>query len=100
MKDSIEIRSATPADSLAVAYLAELDSRPAPVGEALLARVDGILRAAVGADGRVVADPFHPTADLVRLLQLRVSQQRATQRPANGLLSRIAPVWRAEARQT
>jgi hypothetical protein len=45
----------------------------------LLAEVDGQLRAAVAlADGTLVADPFHPTTDLVGLLRERARQLGAT----------------------
>jgi hypothetical protein len=71
-------------DRVAVAELAELDGRPAPAGETLLAEVDGKLWAAVGVDdGAAVADPFLPTADVVWLLQIRAEQERAARQPAS-----------------
>jgi hypothetical protein len=61
-------------DDRVVAKLAALDSaRPlhAPV---VIALVDGRpVAAASVVDGRVVADPFEPTADVVELLQARVA---------------------------
>ena len=52
--------------------------RRAPVGPALLAYVDGELRAAVGlVDGHAVADPFHPTAELVEILRFQARQEVA-----------------------
>jgi hypothetical protein len=78
MTESITIRHSTPADAGRLAELAELDGRRGPSGDALLAYVDGELRAAVGIfDGRTVADPFHLTNDVVRLLLMRAAQQRA-----------------------
>jgi hypothetical protein len=71
MESAITIRQATEEDRPAVWRLAALDDRRAPRGEALLAFVDGELRAAVGLDGRrAVADPFHRTDRLVRLLHV------------------------------
>jgi hypothetical protein len=67
--------------------LAALDGRPAPAGEALLAFVDGELRAALSlAGGDAVADPFHRTAELVDLLRYRAAagsrrRARSTRRP-------------------
>jgi hypothetical protein len=76
----VTIRVAGPADDAALARLAELDSRPAPVGYVLVAEVGGELRAAVSvAGGETVADPFHPTAALTSLLALRVSQLRGSE---------------------
>jgi hypothetical protein len=55
--------------------LADLDDSAPLEGEVLLALVDGEAVAALSLhDGRVVADPFRPTADTVRLLSLRASQ--------------------------
>ena len=69
---TISIRTAGLQDEQRVARLAALDSAPAPAGPALLAEVDGQLRAALALrDGAVVADPFAPTAELVSLLRVR-----------------------------
>jgi hypothetical protein len=82
MTEAITIRLSTNADATRIAELAELDARPAPVGPALLAEVDGELQAAVGIDdGRAVADPFRFTDDVVRLLRLRATGER----PRRGL---------------
>jgi hypothetical protein len=81
--EPIMIRHSTSGDRAGVEELAELDGRPAPVGETLLAEVDGKLWAAVGVDdGAAVADPFLPTADVVWLLQIRAEQERAARAPA------------------
>jgi hypothetical protein len=79
MRDAITIRRATKADSDEIFRLALLDDRAAPKGEAMLAFVDGELRAAVPIQKRdgVVADPFHLTADVVHLLELRAGQEAA-----------------------
>jgi hypothetical protein len=67
---SILIRHAGPADRERLELLAELDSAAPLAGDAVLAEVDGVLRAAVSlADGRAIADPFAATAELVELLR-------------------------------
>ena len=82
MTEPITIRHATEADGPRVLELAELDSRPAPVGDTLLAEVQGKLWVAVGIDdGAAVADPFRPAADVEWLLQLRAEQERAMKAP-------------------
>lgn len=70
----ITIRDAQPQDFAAVERLAALDGRPAPGGRVVLASVGGAVRAAIGMDGGVVADPFVPTTDLVALLRVRADQ--------------------------
>ena len=83
MSEPITIRHSTGTDRAAVQELAELDGRPAPVGETLLAEVDGKLWAAVGIDdGAAVGDPFLPTADVLWLLQIRAEQERAARAPS------------------
>jgi len=84
--EPLTIRRATDADRPRVLELAELDSRPAPVGETLLAEVEGKLWVAVGIDdGAAVADPFRPTADVEWLLQMRAEQQRVMDGPGSKL---------------
>jgi len=76
MGGEITIRYSTEADRPEIRRLAELDSRSVPGGDALLGFVDDELRAAVALDsGDAVADPFHPTAELVQLLRMRAGQQ-------------------------
>ena len=71
----IVIRFSERGDERSLARLAGRDSQPVPNGALLVAEADGELRAAVSLDGRgKVSDPFHPTAELVRLLDLRRSQ--------------------------
>ena len=58
-----------------VRRLADLDDSRPLQGDVLLAVVDGEAVAAVSlGDGRVVANPFRPTAETVSLLSLRASQ--------------------------
>ena len=76
---SVTLRFASPADQRPLARLAELDSSTPPTQPVLLAEVDGQLRAALAlTDGTLVADPFHPTADLIDLLRARARQLDAT----------------------
>jgi hypothetical protein len=79
MRDAITIRRSTEADSDDVFRLALLDDRAAPKGETVLAFVNGELRAAmpISKRDRVVADPFHPTADVVHMLELAAGQEAA-----------------------
>jgi hypothetical protein len=66
------IRQASIDDRATLARLAALDSQPPLTGDALVGEIDGIPAAAVSmADGRVVADPFKPTAHLVPVLMMR-----------------------------
>jgi hypothetical protein len=70
MTEAITIRRATQADAGRVRRLAELDSSTVPVGTAVLAEMHGELVAAVSErDGRAIADPFVPTADVVAVLK-------------------------------
>ncbi len=76
MSDQITITHSTEADEPTVRRLAALDDRRPPHGPALLAYVDGELRAAVGLlDGQAVADPFHRSLDIVELLRLQARQE-------------------------
>lgn len=91
---TISIRAATPDDARTVARLAALDSALVPSGPVLLAEVDGEPRAAISLrDGRVVADPFVPTADLASLLRMQaenVAGERGRHRPEFGRRVRLA----------
>jgi hypothetical protein len=77
MTDAITIRHSTEEDRDALVRLAALDSQDAPDGEALVAYVDGELRAAVplARHADPVADPFHRTRDVVELLRFRAAQE-------------------------
>jgi hypothetical protein len=97
MKGTITIRDSTSGDVPAILDLALLDGGEPPKGEALLAFVDGELRAAVSrADGAAVSDPFHLTADLVKLLRTQIAQERASAVGSQRLLARLTPVFRKE----
>jgi hypothetical protein len=73
--DSVAVRRARPDDDEQIRRLAALDDQKVPCGPKLVAEADGNLMAALGlADRSAIADPFHPTANLVRLLELRAAQ--------------------------
>jgi hypothetical protein len=73
---NLRIRPSTADDAQALLRLAALDSGEWDGRQALLAEVDGELWAAGPLDGagRVLADPFRPSADAVALLELRLAQ--------------------------
>lgn len=71
----ITVRQAGHGDETALLRLAALDSVAALAGDVLLAEAGGKPTAAISlTDGRVVADPFERTADLVELLRTRARQ--------------------------
>jgi hypothetical protein len=75
------IRSATPEDVDALYRLAQLDSDPRPMtGRVIVGEIRGEPAAAIAvADGRVIADPFRPTAQLVSHLRRRAAALRAAE---------------------
>jgi hypothetical protein len=73
--NNLTIRSATAADTAALATLAALDSRAVPAAPQLVAADGDRLIAAVSAnDGSAIADPFVRSADVVELLRRRARQ--------------------------
>jgi hypothetical protein len=75
--DAVTVRLARPSDAEAVRHLAGLDGRRTPSGPMLVAEVHGELLAAHSLDGKgAIADPFHPTAHLIELLELRSAHLR------------------------
>jgi hypothetical protein len=87
---SITIRAARLEDADALRRVAQRDSRAVPEGELLVALVDGEARAAISlASGETIADPFHPTAELVGMLTLRVSRLCGEPRRSRGGLRRL-----------
>jgi hypothetical protein len=75
--DSVVVRLARLSDDRCLAELAQLDSGRVPELPALVAEVEGEVRAAISIEnGSVIADPFHRTAGLVDLLALRAAQVR------------------------
>jgi hypothetical protein len=73
----------------AIEALAQLDSARCPSGRVLVAAVGGEPRAALPLEGgRAIADPFHRTAELVALLELRLAH--ANGRSSRGRFARLA----------
>ena len=87
-------RPATDADARALDDLAALDAAAPLQGNVLVAELDGRLVAARSlADGRVVADPFVPTADARAVLAVRAAALEDAGPPRGRLhrLVRLAP---------
>jgi hypothetical protein len=76
------IRAATAQDQTALARLATLDSQRALREPALIAEIAGQPAAAIDVKaGRVVADPFQPTAQLIEHLRHRAAALCGPPRP-------------------
>jgi hypothetical protein len=76
---AVVIRAARGSDGDALENLARLDSQRPLAGAVLVAEQHGALVAAL-AGGRVIADPFRPTSDVVELLRLRAGRTRRDRR--------------------
>ena len=95
---TVLIRAARGSDGVALHRLAALDSAHVPSGDLLVAETDGALVAAHSpASGVSIADPFRPTSDVVRLLELRAGG--LSRRERRGLPQRLGlrPTPRARA---
>ena len=69
-RNPVTLRLAEPGDEIAIARLAERDSRAAPAAPRLVAERRGRLEAAISlTSGEAVADPFVRTAELIELLR-------------------------------
>lgn len=86
---SVTIKLSAEADRERIRRLAELDSKPAPHGDVLLAEVQGRLVAAIGMDGAVIADPFERTAAVVNVLRSRLEDEPGRTRGRRGWLGRL-----------
>ena len=81
MTAPLVLRPATTADTADLFRLAALDSAAPLEGEVLLASAAGEVRAALAVEsGRVVADPFYPSAELVELLRAAAGNGRPRRR--------------------
>ena len=90
------LRADRPADEAALRRLAALDSARPLRGRALVAEVKGRPVAALDlTDGRVVADPFEHTAQVVELLRARAD--RVAPRYESGRTARVLHRLRAAA---
>jgi hypothetical protein len=88
----VTVRQSRPEDARQLSELAVLDSAALPQGDLMVAEIDGRIVAALPlAGGRPIADPFHRTAALVEVLELRARQLRPDTRGAHrpGLADRI-----------
>jgi hypothetical protein len=98
--EAVTIRRVTPDDWSAVERLAALETAEAPHQPALLAEVgEHVLAVRSLDDGATVADPFHPTAELVRLLEARSKQLGGASpspivRPLRRAAARVAAIAR------
>jgi hypothetical protein len=78
MTSPITFRPSTESDAPVLRRLAELDSARPIQGEVFVAEHEGHALAAVSVDeGRAIADPFEPTAEVVDLLWHWALQARA-----------------------
>ena len=69
------IRLAVAADAPALQRLAELDSAEPPRGRVVIGEIRGQPVAALAVDdGRLLANPSEPTADMAQLLRVRATQ--------------------------
>jgi hypothetical protein len=76
--EGLTLRLATHADRPALARLAELEQAERPAEPVLVGVVTERPVAALSlSDGRVIADPFFRTAELIELLRLRARQLSA-----------------------
>jgi hypothetical protein len=87
------LRTGRPTDEAALRRLAALDSARPLRGSALVAEVAGRPVAALDLnDGRVVADPFEHTAEVVELLRNRAAGLAARDEPRRfRMLDRLRP---------
>lgn len=70
---NVVLRLAGPGDERELERLAQLDSASVPAGPVWIAILDGTAMAAYSAiERRSIADPWHPTAHLVELLEAHV----------------------------
>ena len=93
---NVTIRSAGADDRKLLRRLAALDSADAPVGDVLLAEVDGEARVALElGTGRVVADPFHRSEEIRALLAVRARTLASRVGACSGRFSRALGLLRA-----
>ena len=78
---SISIRLAGAGEDAELRRLAALDSRRLPEAPLLVAAVGSRARAAISlSSGETIADPFHPTAELLSMLEIRRAQAAGSKR--------------------
>jgi hypothetical protein len=80
-KEPVLLRLTTVGDAEAITRLAALESMPEPDCRCVVAEVGGTVVAALPLrGGKVLADPFRPTAHLIPLLELRAEQLAGQER--------------------
>jgi hypothetical protein len=92
--EGVEIRYAGSTDAPALERLRQLDSGHGVEGTALLAEADGVALAALElGSGRVIADPFRRTVEVIELLRVRAGQLVVAidRRPRRSLSARLRP---------
>jgi hypothetical protein len=89
MDSTLTLRRAGTGDEAAIARVAALDSCRPPAGVMMIAELDDQVVAAISFDGKVVADPFERTADIVQALRLRQEQLSPARRPGRRMLRRL-----------
>jgi hypothetical protein len=101
--EAVTIRRARVDDEGALRRLADLDSTRVPNGPVLIAEIGGRAVAAISVtSGESFADPFVPTLELRRLLELRASQLHlsSTEEPGRrGLGKPDYSAWRTTGRR-
>jgi hypothetical protein len=84
-EERVVIRVAARSDRAALTALAAIDSALPPIGDALVAEIDGALVAALPLGGGLpFADPFRRTKDVIALLEARARQVERERRGARG----------------
>lgn len=92
----VTVRLARDSDAQGLLRLAAMDSAPVPIGPTLVAEVDFGLVAALPIEGsQAIADPFHRTAAIVQMLELRAGQMRASTAAGPGIGRRARGFARA-----
>jgi hypothetical protein len=89
VKHDVTIKLSTEADGERLRRLAELDSKPVPQGDVLVAEANGRLLAAIGMDGAVIADPFERTGSVVRVLRTHLEGGTPRRPRSRGRLGRL-----------
>ena len=89
--ESITIRAAEPADRMALATLAQLDSAAPLIDAVLVAEQDGCIVAALTADGGALADPFRHTQGIIEFMRSETAART---------FGTIAPLGRSRAVET
>ncbi len=96
-KVAVVLRLTTVGDATAIERLGALDGAPAPASRCVVAEVGGAIVAALPLrGGKLIADPFRPTAHLIPHLELRAKQlEEQAQRRRTGLRGVVRALGRA-----